>query len=102
MNRSLITEFLLQKGSQFIGINQRFANNAYSVQRVLVKLKITGDNSWSYKGRRYSVMQADGNGICGEVVLDSFNKVSRDEDNILYQMYKCKYVRIFIMMIEKA
>ena len=41
-------------------------------------------------------MQSDGNGFCGNVVLDSFNK---DEDNILDQMYKSKYVRIFIMMI---
>ena len=47
----------------------------------------------------YSLMQSDGNGICGDIVLDSFSKVSRDEDNILDQMFKSKYVRIFIMMI---
>ena len=47
----------------------------------------------------YSVMQSDGNIFCGDVVLDSFNEASRDEDNILDQVYKSKYVRIFIMMI---
>ena len=31
----------------------------------------------------YSVMQFDGNSFCGDVVLDSFNKSSRDEDIIL-------------------
>ena len=36
----------------------------------------------------YSVMQSDGNSFCGDVVLDSFNKASRDEDNILDQIYK--------------
>ena len=46
-----------------------------------------------------SVMQSDGNVICVEVVLVSFNKASRDENNILDQMHKSKYVRIFIMMI---
>ena len=46
----------------------------------------------------YSVMQSDGNSICGDVVSDSFNKTSRDEDNILVQIYKSKYVRIIITM----
>ena len=36
----------------------------------------------------YSVMQSDGNSLLGNVVLDSFNKASRDEDNILGQIYK--------------
>ena len=44
-------------------------------------------------------MQSDGNGFCGDVVLDNFIKASRDEDNILDQIYKSKYVQIFIMMI---
>ena len=47
----------------------------------------------------YSVMQSDGNSFCGDVVSDSFNKASGDEDNILDQIYKSKYVRIIIMMI---
>ena len=47
----------------------------------------------------YSVMQSDGNSFCGDVVLDSFNKTYRDEDNILDQIYKSKYVRIITMMI---
>ena len=41
-------------------------------------------------------MQTDGNSF---FVLDSFNKASRDEDNPLDQIYKCKYVRIYIMRI---
>ena len=44
-------------------------------------------------------MQSDGNCFCGDVVSDSLNKTSRDEDNILDQIYKGKYVRIIIMMI---
>ena len=35
----------------------------------------------------YSVMQSDGNSFYEDVVLDSFNNVSRDEDNISYQIY---------------
>ena len=44
-------------------------------------------------------MQSDGNGFGEDVVSDSFNKASRDEDNILDKIYKIKYVRIIIMMI---
>ena len=36
----------------------------------------------------YSVMQSDGNSFCGHVVLNSFNKACRVEDNILDQIYK--------------
>ena len=49
--------------------------------------------------KAYSVMQSDGNSFGGDVVLDSFNKTFRDEDNILDQIYKSEYVRIIIMMI---
>ena len=35
----------------------------------------------------YSLMQSDGNIFCGDVVLYSFNKASRDEENILDQIY---------------
>ena len=50
--------------------------------------------------RRYCVMQQpDGNSFCGDVVSDSFNKTSRDEDEILDQIYESKYIRIIIMMI---
>ena len=31
----------------------------------------------------YSVMQSDGNSFGGDVVWDTFNKISRDEDSIL-------------------
>ena len=44
-------------------------------------------------------MQSDGNSFYRDVVLDSFNKVSWDEDNILDQIYKSKYARIIFMMI---
>ena len=33
-------------------------------------------------------MQSDGRIFCGDVVLDSFNKAYRGEDNIVDQMYK--------------
>ena len=36
----------------------------------------------------YSVMQSDGNSFCDNVGLNSFNKASRDEDNIKNQAYK--------------
>ena len=32
-------------------------------------------------------MQSDANSILGDVVLDTFNNISRDEDNILDQIY---------------
>ena len=49
--------------------------------------------------REYSMMQSDGNRFFGDVVLDSFNKEYRDEDFILDQIYKSKYVQILIMII---
>ena len=39
-------------------------------------------------GNIYPVMQSDQNTFYGDVVLDSFNKASRDGDNILEQIYK--------------
>ena len=44
----------------------------------------------------YRVMQSDGNSFYGVVVSDSFNKTSRDEDNILDQISKSRYVGIII------
>ena len=44
-------------------------------------------------------MQSDRNSFCGDIVLDSFNKASGDENNILHKIYESIYVRIFIMMI---
>ena len=35
----------------------------------------------------YSVMQSYANSFWGDVVLDTFNNVSRDEDNILDKIY---------------
>ena len=47
----------------------------------------------------YSVMLSDVNSFCGEVVLDSFNEIFRDEYNILDQMYKSKCMfRLFSML----
>ena len=40
-------------------------------------------------------MQWDGNSLCVDVVLESFNKDSRDKDKILDQIEQRKYVRIF-------
>ena len=40
----------------------------------------------------YSVMHSDGNSFRGDIVSDSFNKTSRDKDNILDQNYETKYV----------
>ena len=36
----------------------------------------------------YSVMQSNGNSFYRDVVLDSFNKASWDEDTILNQIYE--------------
>ena len=47
----------------------------------------------------YSVTQSYANSFWGYVVLDTFNNESRDEDNILDQIYISKYVRTFIMRI---
>ena len=44
-------------------------------------------------------MQLDKNSICGDVVLDRFNKAYRDEDNNLDLIYKSKYVQIIYMVI---
>ena len=48
---------------------------------------------------RRGVMQSDRNSFCRDVVSGSFNKTSWNEDNILDQIYKSKYVRIIIMLI---
>ena len=44
-------------------------------------------------------MQSGRNSFCGDVVSDILNKTTCDEDNILDQIYKSKYVRIIITMI---
>ena len=48
----------------------------------------------------YTVMQSDGNRLYGDVVSESYNKTSRDEDNISDQISKSRYVRIIIMIIS--
>ena len=42
-------------------------------------------------------MQSDGDYFCGDVVLGSFNMSYSDEDSILEQKFKSKYLEIFIM-----
>ena len=37
-------------------------------------------------------MQSYGNSFSGDIVLESFNKASRDEENILDQIYESKCV----------
>ena len=44
-------------------------------------------------------MQSDGSNFGGDVVSDSLNMTFRDGVNILYQIYKIKYVRIIIIKI---
>ena len=45
--------------------------------------------------KTYSVMQSEGKSYCGDVVLDSFNNVPREEDNILEQIYRNKIFSYF-------
>ena len=47
----------------------------------------------------YSVTQSFANSFLGYFVLDSFNNVSRDEDNIFDQIYKVNMFGIFFIMI---
>ena len=47
----------------------------------------------------YSITRSYANSFWGYVVLETFNNVSRDEDNILDQIYIKQIVRIYIMMI---
>ena len=47
----------------------------------------------------YSVMQSGRNSFYGDVVSDSFHKAFPDEDTILEQIFRSKYVRIVIMKI---
>ena len=43
--------------------------------------KPTHNNKSEIRILRYSVMQSDGNSFCLDIVLDSFNKIYRDEDS---------------------
>ena len=43
----------------------------------------------------YSVTQSSSNSLLGDVVLDSFNKVYRDEDSILDQTYRTQICSAF-------
>ena len=52
-----------------------------------------------YEEGKYNVMQSDGNSFHRDVVSDSFNETSRDENSMSDQIYVSKYVRSIIMMI---
>ena len=43
--------------------------------------------------------QSGGDRFSGDVFLDIFNKISRNEDNFLDQIYVSKYVRINIIKV---
>ena len=47
----------------------------------------------------YSVTQSYPNSLLGDVVLDGFNMVYRDEDSILDQTYQKQICSEYIMMI---
>ena len=58
--------------------------NGLKVKKSLLKMKLSNFGTYlRVEFFVYSVMQSDGNSFCGYVVLDSFNKASRDEDSIL-------------------
>ena len=55
----------------------------------------------------YIVKQSDGNSFCRDVVLNSFNKAYRDENNIIDQKYKTQicldfYFNNFNSLFENA
>ena len=52
------------------------------------KLSTNRNFSNSLKGEEYSVTQSQSNSYGEDDVLDRFNNASRDEDNILYQIYE--------------
>ena len=46
-------------------------------------------------GRDWYILQlgqSDGNSFCGDVVLGSYNKAARNEDNILDKLFKNAYL----------
>ena len=63
-------------------LKEEFNNKWYTVNKNLsnTKTRMEADNC-------YSVSQSYANSFWGDVVLDTFNNVSRDEDNILDQIY---------------
>ena len=62
-------------------------------QKPLLRLRRAGDK------HNKTVVILNKSVFCGDVDLDSCNNASRDEDNILDQIYKYKYVRNIITMI---
>ena len=60
--------------------------------------------SYVYICTLYRVMQSHSNNFLGDVVLNSFNNASRDEDNIVDQIYKSVIMKnlTFITFHENA
>ena len=67
-------------------------------QQVLLKTLFNSMKNWHSGRSHYQVIDKNFDAIRWMVVLDSFYKASGDGDNILDQIYKSKYVRIFIKM----
>ena len=58
-------------------------------------------SKWNDATMRYSVTQSYQNSFWGDVVLDTFHNVSRDEDNILAQIYIKKIFSNFYYEVLK-
>ena len=44
-------------------------------------------------------MQSDGNSFCGDFFLENVYNASLDEENTIDQIYKCKYIRLKILIL---
>ena len=65
-----------------------------------VEIRNQGVNlAHSIRGTRQNIPVTDENSFGGDVVLDSFNKATQEEDNILEKVYHSKYVRIILMIL---
>ena len=62
----------------------------WEITETAVTLSSVSANHSSSRRNLYSVMQPYGNSFGGEIVLDSFNIVYRDEGSILDQKYEKK------------
>ena len=66
-------------------IVQSFNHNKHYIEYIKTIDKTYTYMFFSY-GYNYSVRQSDENNFWGNIVLDSFNKTSRDEENFFYQI----------------
>ena len=78
------------KTVEFINHRSRLAYETlfhYSIFTIKLRREYTNKISLMISNI-YSFMQSDGNSICGDVVLDNFNMVCSDEDNLEDQKYE--------------